>query len=78
MNIALSWNEFPAYGAKLVREGIKQLGFPVVIVATRPTVPITGMDAIVGQKIYWIKKDGQISWRDLGIEVPNVFFQAGW
>ena len=78
IKIAFSWNELPVYGARLLRAGIQELGLPVEIVATRPTIPILGMDEIVNQKIYWIDKTKVKSWDELGLEVPDIFFQAGW
>ena len=78
IKIAFSWNELPVYGARLLRAGIRELGLPVEIVATRPTIPILGMDEIVNQKIYWIDKTKVKSWDELGLEVPDIFFQAGW
>ncbi len=76
--VALSWNELPAYGAALVRDGIRQLGSPVSVVATRPTIPILGMEEILGQPVNWIDPSGVTSWSQIGLEVPRVFFQAGW
>ena len=77
MNIVFSWNELPAYGAKLLNAGINQLGLKVSIVATVPQVPIKGMEKIVNQKIYWIKPNKIIKWSDLGLQAPDIFFQAG-
>lgn len=78
MKIAFTWNELPAYGARLLRSGIQELNEPVEIVATKPIVPIKGMDEILGQKIHWIEKKSIISWEQLGIPIPDLFFQAGW
>tara|TARA_B110000438_G_scaffold213024_1_gene205188 strand:- start:589 stop:1626 length:1038 start_codon:yes stop_codon:yes gene_type:complete len=77
LNISFSWNELPAYGARLLYAGIKRLGHPVTIIATKPQIPIRGMDKILGQKIYWINKENISSWSELELPVPNVFFQAG-
>lgn len=76
--MAFSWNELPAYGARMLRESIVKLGVPVEIAATRPTVPIEGMEGIVQLPIRWIPKSGIRSWEQLGLAVPRIFFQAGW
>ena len=78
MNIVVSWNELPAYGAKLLNAGIKQLGYSISIISTVPQVPFKNMGKIVKQKIYWIRPDKKIeTWEDLGLKVPDIFFQAG-
>lgn len=76
--IAISWNELPAYGAKLIRPILEAYPNDVSVIATRPTVPIKGMDEILNQRITWIEREGVDSWTDLGIEAPQLFFQAGW
>ena len=78
MRISISWNELPSYGAKLISEGIKDFNADITIVATRPTVPIKGMDEILDNKICWIEKKGIKKWKDIGLETPQIFFQAGW
>ena len=75
--IAVSWNELPAYGARVLRAGIQKLGHPVTIIATVPKVPIEGMKEILNQKIYWIDRLGIKSWEDIGMPIPDIFFQAG-
>ena len=77
LTVAFSWNELPAYAARLLHAGIKNFGQPVSIIGTKPQVPIKGMDEILEQKIYWIDKSKINSWNQLGLPVPQVFFQAG-
>jgi glycosyltransferase involved in cell wall biosynthesis len=75
--IAFSWNELPAYGAKLLKAGIEKINSDVTIVATIPKVPIKGMEEILGQNVNWIGQDGIFSWKQIGLKVPDIFFQAG-
>lgn len=77
MIMALSWNELPAYGARLLRAGIQGFGKPVTVIATIPQIPIKGMEEILGQKIHWVDRSKINSWKDLGLPVPDIFFQAG-
>ena len=76
--IVISWNELPAYGARLIRPILEAHPYEVSVIATRPTVPITGMDEILNNRIIWIDREGVDSWNELGMEVPHVYFQAGW
>jgi len=78
MNIIFSWNELPAYGARLIREGVDNSNHNIGVIATRPTIPIKGMDEILEKKINWIESDTIYKWSDLGLEIPDFFFQAGW
>jgi glycosyltransferase involved in cell wall biosynthesis len=78
MNIVVSWSGIPAYGARLIREGIKGLGQPVLVIGTMPQMSIKDSEDLIGQKIYWIDRSNVNSWRDLDLPVPDIFFQAGW
>ena len=78
MKIVFSWNELPAYGARLIKAGIDNSNYTIDVIATIPTIPIKGMDEIIGQKINWIDSRTIYKWSDLGLEIPDIFFQAGW
>jgi glycosyltransferase involved in cell wall biosynthesis len=78
MNIVISWNELPLYGARLISSGISGSEFSVSVVATRPSIPIKGMDELLGDKLRWIVKAGVKSWDEIGLPIPDLFFQAGW
>lgn len=76
--VVISWVELPAYGAHLICSGIKTWGKPVSVIATEPSIPIRGMEDILGQSVNWIDKESVTSWDDIGLPVPDIFFQAGW
>ena len=40
-------------------------------------MPIKGFGDILKQNIYWIEDNDIDKWSDLGLPVPNIFFQAG-
>jgi hypothetical protein len=76
-DIAVAWNGLPAYGARLIRAAQDRVGtFPVL--GTRPSVPIDGMEAILGQSVHWLEEDSQPTWEELGLPVPQTYFQTGW
>jgi glycosyltransferase involved in cell wall biosynthesis len=77
MRIAISWNELPCYAAHLIAAGIKGVDEPIQIISTRPTIPVTGMEDILGQKVHWVDKDSISTWEQLGLDVPEIYFQAG-
>ena len=77
MRIAISWNELPCYAAHLMAAGIKSVDDPIQVISTRPTIPITGMEDILGQKVHWIDKDSISTWGQLGLDIPEIYFQAG-
>ncbi|MEW6088392.1 MAG: glycosyltransferase family 4 protein [bacterium] len=78
INIAISWSGIPAYGARLIREGIKRLGHPVIVIGTMPQMSTKDSEELLGQKIYWIDKSNVNSWHDIDLSIPDIFFQAGW
>jgi glycosyltransferase involved in cell wall biosynthesis len=76
--IAFSWNGLPQYAARLMRAAIQRLGCDCIVVGSRPSVPVEGMEQALGQKILWVQADKPVRWRDLGLDPPRVFFQSGW
>jgi glycosyltransferase involved in cell wall biosynthesis len=78
MRIAFSWNGLPQYAARLLRAALDALDEECVVIGSRPTVPIEGMEAALGQSIVWIDSSRTTSWAELGLDVPAIFFQSGW
>jgi glycosyltransferase involved in cell wall biosynthesis len=77
-NVAFSWYGLPQYAARLIREGIDAVGEDCVVIGSRPTVPVEGMERALGQPIHWVNADKTASWGSLGLDVPRIFFQSGW
>ena len=76
--IAFSWNGLPQYAARLLRAAILELGQPCVVIGSRPTVPIEGIEEALGQSVIWVDANQPVSWGELGLEVPDIYFQSGW
>src|SRR5687768_12597413 len=77
-SIALSWNGLPQYAARLIRAAVDRLGQDCVVIASRPAVPIKGMEEVLGGIVHWVDADMPVGWRALGLEPPDVFIQSGW
>lgn len=76
--IAISWNGLPQYAARQIRAAIEQLGESCIVVGSKPTVPVAGMEAALGCHVDWICADAPTSWRALGYAVPEIYVQSGW
>jgi glycosyltransferase involved in cell wall biosynthesis len=78
-SVVFLWSGLPDYGARLIRGFIERSNVNVQVVATKPSVPIEGMERSLGQAVHWIEaKDSNISWERLGLSAPDVLFQGGW
>jgi glycosyltransferase involved in cell wall biosynthesis len=77
-SVAFSWYGLPQYGARLLRGALDVVGNDCTIVASRPTVPVEGMERALRHPIHWVDANAQVSWRELGLGVPRVYFQSGW
>lgn len=79
-DISFSWNGLPQYAARLIRAAIEQFGGgqSISVIGTRPSVPVEGMEAALGQPIHWVDVNTPQSWSGLGLPVPKLFFQSGW
>jgi glycosyltransferase involved in cell wall biosynthesis len=68
----------PQYAARLLRAAIVGLGQPCVVIGSKPTVPIEGIEEALEQTVIWVNADKPVSWRELGLDVPDIYFQSGW
>lgn len=78
MTVAFSWNGLPQYAARLIAAAIRGLGQPCPVVGSRPAVPVRGVEEALGQPVHWVDADRPVSWAELGLAVPRVYFQSGW
>jgi glycosyltransferase involved in cell wall biosynthesis len=77
--IVISWDGLPQYAARLIKSFIKTTNEKVSVIGTKPTVPIKGMEDILGQKIVWVNKnEASLTWESLNLPVPSIFIQSGW
>lgn len=78
-SIVFSWSGLPDYAARCIRSVIDRHPGVVSVIATRPVVPIEGMEESLGQDVFWL--DGSrhdLTWADFGLRSPDLFFQGGY
>lgn len=77
--IAFAWPQLPVYAARSIRALVERSTAPITIVATRPTVPFEGIEAAIGQSVHWVAADhSNLSWQELGEDVPDLLFCGGY
>ena len=76
--ICFSWLGFPQYGARCVRAFVRSTKERVVVVASRPDVPVSGMERLAGCEVHWVGLNDIISLKELLGEVPRVLTVPGW
>ena len=76
--IVISWHGLPFYAARLIRAGIQSLDEPVAVIATFPRQNRDDLEEELGQSVYWLDSAKRYSWIDLGLEIPEIYFQSGW
>jgi glycosyltransferase involved in cell wall biosynthesis len=76
--VAIAWSGLPIYAAKSIKKGIEKLDEQVFVIGSLPSVPAQGMEEEIGQTIYWIEAHKSCSWSELGLPIPDIFFQTGW
>lgn len=75
--IAFSWNGLPQYAARLIRAAIDRLGYPCPVLGSRAEVPVRGVEEALGFAPILMDPAVPATWRGLGLEVPELFFQSG-
>lgn len=76
--ICFVWDGFPQYAARCIRTFVKYVDEAVVVLATKPDVPIRGMDELCGCRVMWIERNEPRSLVELLDEVPRCIFLGGW
>ena len=79
LNIVFLWTELPDYAARCLgalRESA--VDFNVDVIATKPKVPIEGMEASFGKPVKWLEDGISAGWRDLALNFPDVLFVGGY
>jgi glycosyltransferase involved in cell wall biosynthesis len=75
---AFSWNGLPQYAARLLAAVSQGRGQPFPVIGSRPAVPVGGIEEALGWPAHWVDAAQPVSWKELGLPVPKVFFQSGW
>lgn len=79
ISMAVTCVGLPDYMARCIRALIEDGDGPVEVVATRPSVPIEGMERSLGKPVHWIDGDrAGLGWSELGLEPPRVLLQGGY
>ena len=76
--ICFIWDGFPQYAARCVGAFVRASGESVVVVATRPKVPIEGMENVCGCPVHWVDLCEKRSLGAILGEVPRVAIVSGW
>lgn len=76
--ICFSWLGFPQYGARCVRAFVRSTKEKVVVLSSRPDVPIRGMEEIAECEIHWIPMDEKRSLVEILGDMPRVITIPGW
>lgn len=76
--ILFSWNELPPYGASLISQVINDQKLDVEVISTAPSIPVVGVEKILGKPVHWVDPKKSLKLSDIGLDDPDIFFQAGW
>lgn len=77
-NVVITWQGLPLYAASAISAAIRQGHETIHVVATKPEVPLVGLEETLGIPIRWITRDSRCTFSELGLGVPDVIFTAGW
>jgi glycosyltransferase involved in cell wall biosynthesis len=68
----------PQYAARLIRGALNALDENCDVLGSLPSVPVAGMERVLGKPISWVDASKPIRWSDCGLQVPRIFVQSGW
>jgi glycosyltransferase involved in cell wall biosynthesis len=77
--IAFLWPEIPQYAARMIGAAKRVLNSPIHVVSTHGTLPIAGIEELIGGPVIRVNPTAnQVSWRQLGIDIPHTVLAGGW
>ena len=76
--IIFGWDGFPQYAARCVGAFVKTTTERVVVIATRPRVPVEGMEALCGCEVIWVEPEQAFDVGERLGEVPRILIANGW
>lgn len=78
--IVFAWEQFPQYAARCISALVKAVDESVVVIATRPRVPVEGMENVCGCKVYWVGDSPDLGKECPGLKLDNTVkaFVSGW
>ena len=76
--ICFACRGYPQYAARCVGAFARTAKEEVVVVATRPCVPVEGMERLSCARVVWIEATDSRPLEQLVGEMPSVLFVSGW
>lgn len=76
--ICFAWEGFPQYAARCVGALVRSINERVVVLATRPGVPVKGMEELSNCEVHWVKAKTVIDLRQELGEIPRCLFSSAW
>ncbi len=76
--ICVGWSGFPQYAARCVGAFVRTVNERVCVVATRPTVPVEGMERLCGCPVVWADAQDGSNIMTMLEESPRVMLVSGW
>lgn len=76
--ICFVWSGFPQYAARCVRAFVESTNEQVVVVATRPHVPVKRMEQLSGCPVIWVDNSDACSLSSIIGDVPRGLVVSGW
>ena len=76
--ICFAWDGFPQYAARCIHAFVESAEERVVVLATHPSVPIVGMEALCGCEVIWVERDQPLNVDETLRELPRILVLSGW
>ena len=75
ISIVISWSGLPIYASKLIKTVLDDEKFEINIIASNLQVDKEISQNILKQKSTCNRFKRKIYWKDLGLEIPRIFFK---
>ena len=76
--VVIAWHGLPAYAARALRTTIATFDNSLELVGTADVQSPGYIESLIGRKVTWIDAGRPVTWNDLQLDPPAIFFHTGW
>jgi glycosyltransferase involved in cell wall biosynthesis len=76
--VVIAWYRVPFYAAQLLAAARDALDCEFAVLATESRLGRQEIERLVRSRVVWVDARQTLTWKNLSLDIPDVFVQGGW
>ncbi len=76
--VVIAWHGLPAYAARVIGATARHFDSSLSVIGAQQLESRHYLEGLVGRRVTWLDPQQRVTWSDLRVEAPAVFFYTGW